>query len=112
MIRDLFHGILGFATGYFLFTFTDAQTFTNDGKAFGVLPLSLFFGVAINFVFNWVQGYFYKIESSRDEYYLGAIGGLYGGALAMLLPNVWFAYGVFILCIGYATFDLLNTKKQ
>lgn len=110
-IRDLYHGFLGFVTSYFFFTITNANTFTDEGKAFGVFPVSLLMGVAINFVFNWFQTYLYKNKQPMHEYYLGALGGLYGGSLAVYFPNLWFAYGLFILALGYATFDLLKDKK-
>jgi hypothetical protein len=111
-IRDVFHGYLGLAFCYFVFVFTKATTFTIDSKAFGVLIGSGILGLAINVLFNFIQGLLFGIDSKRDEYYLGIIGGLVGGWLSLFVPDKTIAIIMFSTAFGTAIYDLITTKKQ
>ena len=110
-IRDLFHAILGISPSYLVFTLTLAYTFTNESKTFGVTLLSALFGAIINFLFNWFQGKLHGIKSGREELFLGAIGGMFGGNLALFLPNLFWAWTLFVVCISICVWDLTRIKK-
>ncbi len=111
-IRDIFHGYLGFSFVYFCFCITTAIAFTNESKAFGVLVASGFLGLAINVAFNFLQGLFFKIESKANEYYIGVIGGLAGGWLALFTPNNTLSIVMVVIAFGVAIYDLIKTPKQ
>lgn len=112
IIRDLFHGYLAIAFSYFLFTITNAVTYTQEAKAFGVLIMSGFGGLAINVLFNFLQGLLFGIDSKRDEYYIGIIGGLMGGWISLFYPSQTVAVILFSTAVGTAIYDLTTTKKQ
>jgi hypothetical protein len=109
-IRDLFHAILGISPSYLVFTLTLAYTFTNESKTFGVTLLSALFGAIINFTFNWFQGILKGIQSKRHEVLLGALGGMFGGNLAMFMPSVFWSSALFVVCIGVCVWDLKYKK--
>ena len=111
-LRDLFHGYLGLSFVYFVFCLTMAIKFTNDSKAFGVLLVSGFLGLAINVAFNFLQGLFFKIESKANEYYIGIIGGLAGGWLSLFTPNKTLCIIMVVIAFGIAIYDLIKTPKQ
>jgi uncharacterized membrane protein YfcA len=111
-IRDFFHVILGISPSYLIFTLTLAFTFTNESKAFGVSFVSALLGAGINGTFNWAQGFFKGITSKRYELLIGALGGMFGGNLAMFLPNEFVAWTLFVFCIAICIWDLIRTKKQ
>lgn len=111
-IRDLMHGYLGFSFVYFAFCLTNAITYTNDSKAYGVLLASGFLGLAINVAFNFLQGLFFKIESTANEYYIGVIGGLVGGWIALFSPNKTLSVIMFAIAFSVAIYDLIKTNKQ
>lgn len=111
-IRDIFHGYLGFAFVYFCFCITTSIAFTNQSKAFGVLIASGFLGLAINVVFNFLQGLFFKIESKASEYYIAVIGGLVGGWLSLFVPNKTLSVIMVVIAFGVAIYDLIRTPKQ
>jgi hypothetical protein len=110
--RDLFHGYLGFAVMYFSFTLSLAIFFTQDSKAFGVLFMSGIGGLAVNVLFNFLQGLLFGIDSKRDEYYIGIIGGLVGGWISLYYPNQTIAIAQFIVVVLVCVYDLKRTKKQ
>jgi hypothetical protein len=111
-IRDAFHGYLGLAFVYFTFVLTKAIGFTQESKAFGVLIASGILGLAINGLFNFLQGLLFGIDSKSHEYYIGIIGGLAGGWLSLFVPNETLAVIIFSTAIGTAIYDLATTKKQ
>jgi len=110
--RDLFHGYLGLAFVYFVFTLSGAILFTQDSKAFGVMLMSAIGGLVPNVPFNLLQGLLFGIDSKRDEYYIAVIGGLMGGWVSLFYPNK--AVAIVMLSIGVivAVIDLIRTKKQ
>lgn len=110
--RDLFHGYLGLASSYFAFTITNAILFTQEGKAFGTMLGSMIIGLAVNVLFNFLQGLFFGIDSKRDEYYIGIIGGLAGGWVSLFYPNQIVAVILFITAVIASIYDLVKTKKQ
>lgn len=110
--RDLFHGYLGFAFSYFAFAMTNAILFTQDSKAYGVMLGSAFCGLAINVAFNFMQGLLYGIDSKRDEYYIGIIGGLMGGWVSLFYPSKVIAIVMLSIAIIVVLIDLIRTKKQ
>lgn len=111
-IRNLFHGYLGFSFVYFVFCLTNAIAFTNDSKTYGVLFASGFLGLAINVAFNFLQGLFFKIESTANEYYIGIIGGLVGGWISLFSPNKTLSIIMVVIAFSVAIYDLIRTPKQ
>jgi len=109
-IRDLFHAILGISPSYLVFTLTLAYTFTNESKTFGVSLVSALLGAIINFLFNWFQGKLHGIKSGREELFLGALGGMFGGNLALFMPSVFWSSALFVVCIGVCVWDLKYKK--
>lgn len=110
--RDLFHGYLGLAFSYFAFVMTNAILFTQDSKAFGVMIMSAIGGLVLNVPFNLLQGLLYGIDSKRDEYYIGIIGGLMGGWVSLFYPNKVVAIVMLSIAVIVAVIDLIKTKKQ
>lgn len=110
-IRDLFHAILGISPSYLVFTLTNAQAYTNESKVFGVVLVSGLLGAIINITFNWFQGKLHGIKSGREELFLGAIGGMFGGNLALFLPNLFWAWTLFVVCISICVWDLTRARK-
>ena len=110
--RDLFHGYLGFAFSYFAFTLSNAILYTQDSKAFGVMFMSAIGGLVLNVPFNFLQGLLFGIDSKRDEYYIGIIGGLMGGWISLYYPNQTVSIILLSVAVIVAVIDLIRTKKQ
>lgn len=112
IIRDLFHGYLGFAIAFWIYSNSFTANFTPDGKYVGIPLFSLIYGVGINFVFNWVQGKAFSINSKAIEYILAGSFAIGGGLLAVFYPMPVLSNWLLGVGIAVAIIDLIRTKKQ
>lgn len=112
IIRDLFHGYLGFAIAFCIFSNTYTANFTTDGKYVGIPLFSVIYGLGINFVFNWVQGKAFEINSKAIEYILAGQFAICGGFLAIYYPMPVLSKWLLGIGIVVAVIDLIRTKKQ
>lgn len=112
IIRDLFHGYLGFAIAFWIYCNSYTANFTPDGKYIGIPLFSAICGIGINFVFNWVQGKAFGINSRAIEYVLGGLFALVGGLLAVFYPIPVLSNWLLGIGIVVAIIDLIRTKKQ
>lgn len=112
IIRDLFHGYLGFAIAFWIYSNSYTKDFTPDGKYVGIPLFSAICGLGINFVFNWVQGKAFGINSRAIEYVLGGLFALGGGLIAHFYPMPVLSNWLLGIGIVVAVIDLIRTKKQ
>jgi hypothetical protein len=111
-IRNLFHGVLGFAIAFFVYSNVYTANYTLDAKYIGIPVFSLILGLAINFIFNWFQGKLFDIDSPAIEYIFGGCFAIVGGLLAVLHPNAVLSNWLFGIAVIVAVGDILRTKKQ
>lgn len=112
IIRDLFHGYLGFAIAFWIYSNSYTANFTPDGIYVGIPLFSAICGLGINFAFNWVQGKAFGINSRVLEYVLGGSFAIGGGLLAHFYPMPVLSKWLLGIGVFVAVIDLIRTKKQ